>query len=68
MHHSLIAGVLLMAATGFAPCADGAGTKDEKEIVRSFLTSFEAGTAAPLGLVDGTKFVQHNPRVEGEAP
>jgi predicted SnoaL-like aldol condensation-catalyzing enzyme len=36
----------------------------EKEIVRSFLTSFEAGTATPLGLVDGTKF-QNDPRVEG---
>jgi hypothetical protein len=57
-----------MAAMGFAAYADGAGTKDGKEIVRSFLTSFEAGTAAPLGLVNGTKFVQHNPRVKGEAP
>jgi hypothetical protein len=57
-----------MAAMGFAACADGAGTKDGKEIVRRFLTSFEAATGAPLGLVDGAKFVQHNPRVKGEAP
>jgi hypothetical protein len=48
LHNSLIAAVLLMAAMEFAVSADGAGTKHHEEIVRDFLKSFEAGTAAPL--------------------
>src|ERR1700730_13793209 len=47
LHNSLIAAVLLMAAMEFAVSADGAGTKHQEEIVRDFLKSFEAGTAAP---------------------
>jgi predicted SnoaL-like aldol condensation-catalyzing enzyme len=57
----------MMAAIGSAASSNAAGPKERKEIVRNFLKSFETGTTAPLNLVDGTKFIQHNPRVEDGA-